>query len=248
MGTLNISMKHYVYQLRLANCAEPFYIGKGKDGRAYDHLRETKHRTRNHMKHSIIKHANESSVEVLVEFIATELSEETALRLEVCAIKMWGRLSTNSGPLTNLTGGGEGGNTLSDPLTMQRFKESMSAANALPETRANRKSSARKMWENEEFRKRMELAKRNSYIANPSQRHRKMFIGWDQADDKWLQAKQIYIIWIKNGSPSHKRLAKILIENGFPKYHLQKMINYFKTVNILTDPLYEQWIKTKTQE
>lgn len=95
----------YVYQLRRADSAEPFYVGKGKGNRAQSHLSGCEN---NLHKNNTIKKANSEGVEVLVEILKDNLDEQEALRLEVWYIKMWGRRDLNEGPLTNYTDGGDG--------------------------------------------------------------------------------------------------------------------------------------------
>lgn len=99
----------YVYQLRLVTEVMPFYVGKGKGRRAWDHLSEYSYKT-NSYKNSVIRAAISSGVEILVEKIFTNLSSEDALAFEVWAIAAYGRRKFEGGFLTNQTLGGEGRN------------------------------------------------------------------------------------------------------------------------------------------
>lgn len=93
---------------KLAFTYEPFYIGKGKRGRAYGHVWA---RDKNHLKHSIIrkiKSVTGKPPKVLI--LRRNLAESEALRLEGIAIKLIGRRKFGTGPLSNLSSGGDVGN------------------------------------------------------------------------------------------------------------------------------------------
>lgn len=91
---------------------EPFYIGKGKEKRAWTHLKESSSRATNTLKHGKIQRIRQSGVEPIVELMVTGLSEEDALRLErewIASIgTKWTIAEIPRGPLTNMTSGGEG--------------------------------------------------------------------------------------------------------------------------------------------
>lgn len=97
----------YVYQLRIADEDLPFYIGKGKDRRAYEHLKARSDDPNTHKIRKIRKAIKEGK-EILVEFLWENLAEKEALRREVWAIHIIGRNDKKEGPLTNRTDGGEG--------------------------------------------------------------------------------------------------------------------------------------------
>jgi hypothetical protein len=87
----------YVYIHRKATNGEVFYVGKGKDNRAYDN------RIRNKHWHNIVnKHG------LIVEFAKTDISEAEAFELEEHLIHFFGRFDLGKGVLVNMTDGGEG--------------------------------------------------------------------------------------------------------------------------------------------
>lgn len=86
----------YVYAHYNPIKKEVFYIGKGKDKRAYVKSRNK------HWKNIVNKYGYE------VQFIATDLSEIEAHEMEIKLIKDIGRRITKTGPLINRTTGGEG--------------------------------------------------------------------------------------------------------------------------------------------
>jgi len=81
---------YYVYAY-LRKDGTPYYIGKGKDDRAY-------------RKHSTIAIPDRSRIVLLEQ----NLSETDALRLEIELIAQYGRKDLGTGILRNLTDGGEG--------------------------------------------------------------------------------------------------------------------------------------------
>lgn len=87
----------YVYLHRRKSDAVPFYVGKGKGGRAY-----AKDGRNPHWIRTVKKHGYE------VEFVETDLSEVDAFSLEMELIAHYGRSNLKQGPLVNMSDGGEG--------------------------------------------------------------------------------------------------------------------------------------------
>lgn len=96
-----------MYQLRVEDESLPFYIGKGKGGRAWEHLKFSKLDTNRH-KTNKIKKAQREGKQILVEFIKENLNEDDAFMWEVFWIAEYGRYDQGLGTLTNMTDGGEG--------------------------------------------------------------------------------------------------------------------------------------------
>lgn len=90
---------------------EPFYVGKGTYGKGYnrenDHFRNT-YLKKNSYKNNKIKKIISSGLYPIIKRIEVDMLEEDAFKLEISLIKEIGRYNINSGPLTNLTDGGEG--------------------------------------------------------------------------------------------------------------------------------------------
>jgi hypothetical protein len=95
---------------------EPFYIGKGKNNRHTSHLTEAQNYIR---LNTIFKGANKFKIKKLSRIllenktpvimkVKENLDESHAYLLEYLLIRTIGRKGTTSGPLTNLTDGGEG--------------------------------------------------------------------------------------------------------------------------------------------
>lgn len=97
----------YVYQLRLDIESSPFYIGKGKNRRAWEHLLPCCHSDDSHKSNKIRKAYREDNI-ILVEFLRENVTEKQAHRLEKYWIAKVGRSDLGLGPLTNHTNGGDG--------------------------------------------------------------------------------------------------------------------------------------------
>lgn len=87
----------YVYLHINSKTGEPFYVGKGKNNRAF----ETQKRS-NWWSNFV----NKNGFDVII--LEDSLLEKKALEREVYWIKRIGRKNLNEGPLINLTNGGEG--------------------------------------------------------------------------------------------------------------------------------------------
>lgn len=89
---------------------EPYYIGLGKGRRHKEHLFPSynKHYKYNPFKNSVTDKIRESGVEPESIKIVSGLTIDEAKVLEVTLIETIGRRSENTGPLTNLTSGGDG--------------------------------------------------------------------------------------------------------------------------------------------
>ena len=87
---------------------EPFYVGKGKNGRCKEHLRKSSLKKVNYKNHKIKKILSESFEPIIVK-VKVDLLECISFKYEMELIKLIGRTDLGLGPLTNMTDGGEGG-------------------------------------------------------------------------------------------------------------------------------------------
>ena len=101
-GNFNYGQYHFEY--------EPFYIGKGKDGRMYKHLQIVdKNRLKNNKLKKILKSISiEDFKSKYIIVQRSELPEICSFALEIDMIQTIGRRDLKLGPLCNLTDGGEG--------------------------------------------------------------------------------------------------------------------------------------------
>lgn len=107
-------MKFYVYQLRIENEEQPFYIGKSFVGskRYVEHYHEAN--CKNSVKYNFFKSKKirkiwKQGLNFVEEVLAVVETEELALILEIELIKKYGRRDNKTGILCNHTDGGEGG-------------------------------------------------------------------------------------------------------------------------------------------
>ena len=94
---------YYVYKLIDPRTNLPFYVGKGKDNRAFTHLKN-KSKTCNPRKDKIINEIYSLKLEPIVDIFLKELDEETAYKLEEEIILNLGRQGIDhNGILTNIS-------------------------------------------------------------------------------------------------------------------------------------------------
>ena len=115
----------YTYNNFITFLYEPFYVGKGKGPRCYVHLHDAnnlrnkstkwinKNYTNPHKLHTIISILNDSKSPIVIK-IQSNLTDEQANLNEAALIDCIGRCTLKTGPLTNLTNGGTGGDTMSN--------------------------------------------------------------------------------------------------------------------------------------
>lgn len=103
----------YVYVLISSIDQQPFYVGKGKGTRMYQHLREAT-RLSNKKRRSVhCKIINILSQDGRLQYAVTPCtSEQHAFNTEKQLILKWGRKDNHTGILHNLTDGGEGSTNL----------------------------------------------------------------------------------------------------------------------------------------
>jgi len=92
---------------------EPFYVGKGKDGRCNDHLIEAKSDQidisfDNPFKIRKIRKILKSNLKPIILKVKENLIEQDSFDLEIWLIWVIGRVNLKNGPLVNLTDGGDG--------------------------------------------------------------------------------------------------------------------------------------------
>jgi hypothetical protein len=237
---MELDKRFYVYQLRRSDSSEPFYVGKGSGIRAWQHFIEI--RTANAFKARTIKKAQREGVEVLVEFIADNLSNDDALRYEVWAIKMWGRRDFKEGPLTNLTDGGDGGKTISNPIVRAKWEEAVRRGNAKPGVSEKRSKSAKGIWDRPNFREEQRIERKARY-DDPEQVKKKIFQGWSKSAQRWFLAPEIYDVWNTQPTMSYKVLANLMVQRGHKFMNLQRMVNFFrKEGDPRTSKIYQEWL------
>jgi len=105
-------MTYCVYAHYKLGGEEPFYIGKGSERRS-----KSAQGRNIHWQRIVSKHGFE------VKIIADDLTESDAFLLEKTLIAEYGRVNSKTGPLVNMTDGGEGVSGLERPdLTLRNLE------------------------------------------------------------------------------------------------------------------------------
>ncbi len=127
---------YYVYGHYVSGSNEPFYIGKGKEQRAW----VTQHR--NFLwKEVVAEHRYE------VRIIQDNMNETDALLLETELIEKYGRIDLDTGILVNMTEGGNGGMGM---LMTEEYRQNLA-------------NSARKRWNSPQYKEKQSVAQKNSW-------------------------------------------------------------------------------------
>lgn len=113
---------YYIYVLSKP-CGTPFYVGKGQGDRVLNHERDAIQTTKRSHKLNLIRslHAAGVAVGYSFEFF---IEESAALERERHLIQHYGRHDLGTGPLTNMTDGGEGPANFSEE-TRQRHRDTL---------------------------------------------------------------------------------------------------------------------------
>lgn len=113
---------------------EPFYVGKGKNNRAYSS------HGRNKLWHNVVNKYGKT-----VQFVAEGITEEEAIRIECSLIEKYGRRDNETGILVNMTDGGEGvAGKVYTPTDRKILSDSMKAYYTTPHAIEKRKITAKK--------------------------------------------------------------------------------------------------------
>ena len=149
----------YVYEHWRPDTATCFYVGKGKDGRAFD-----KKYNRNKHYLNIVAKLSRLGLLVDIQFVAMNLSEDDAFNLEKERISYWREKKIK---LTNLTNGGDGSaGHIQPPLTDEQRQKLVvalkrAALNRLPmddPTKSKISATVEALWRDEEYRQRLSEA------------------------------------------------------------------------------------------
>ncbi len=105
--TINSGSVYYVYAYIDPFGRQPFYIGKGKGMRAYQHLCPCYLKRNTHF-HNKLRHMLAKGAKPEIVFLYKNLSEQQAFEIEEIFISTYGRRDVGTGCLCNHTNGGEG--------------------------------------------------------------------------------------------------------------------------------------------
>ena len=102
---------YYVYIYWNPITKEPFYIGYGHNNRRFDHLKAARkclNPVQGELKLNIIRQLLRQNLEPTISIVGSCLSKIEAAVMEIFLIEMIGRRDLHTGPLANLTDGGDG--------------------------------------------------------------------------------------------------------------------------------------------
>lgn len=116
-----------IYYIYIYYCQNdiPFYVGYGKNNRMFAHLNEARKKPKpssGEHKLNKIRKILKDGFEPRIEIVASNLSRDEAIELEIELIEKFGRADLGLGPLTNMTKGGDGTVGWSDELR-SKFSE-----------------------------------------------------------------------------------------------------------------------------
>jgi len=137
---------YYVYEHLLPDSQTVFYVGMGRGSRAYGKT------SRNPFWRAVVAKHFGPNKRPIVRFAQKGLSKEAALELEVRLIEQYGRRDIETGPLVNLSTGGE---------------------HAVPgeQTRQNQSEAAKRKFQNPEMSQHYSEAQRRRF-TDPEQRRK----------------------------------------------------------------------------
>jgi len=141
--------KFYVYAHYIPNQSQPFYIGRGCNGRAYSDYGRSEW-----WKRVVNKYGYE------VKILHDNLSNDLANRLEMQLIKEYGRKNLGTGCLINLTDGGDGMAGL--VITEEHRKNNSNALKAMGDKHPSRQPSYRQRLSENNPTKRPEVREKIS--------------------------------------------------------------------------------------
>jgi hypothetical protein len=93
---------------------QPFYVGKGRKKREKSHLCRCNLKAKTHKNNTINQIIRETGENPIHLRIFENLTNEDAIKIEANFIKLFGRVDTGTGILSNMTDGGEGVNNFAD--------------------------------------------------------------------------------------------------------------------------------------
>jgi len=128
----------------------PFYIGKGSGDRCKTHLYRSHYDSSSSHKNRIIKKIMSEGLEVKVAKLFTNLTEQSALDIEVRMIKQFGKVNSG-GILSNVTDGGDGIKSFSFKDESKRkisdsLKEHFKSNPASDETKSRTSKTLKKLY------------------------------------------------------------------------------------------------------
>lgn len=174
---------------------EPFYVGKGKENRYLEHLRPSRlNRGVNLIKENKLKKILSLGLTPIIVKIKEALTQEDSLLFEKELIEIIGRITKKSGPLTNMSDGGDGNSRvvsdsfrLAQSFRMKKYYDENPITKNICE-KISKTLLAKKMVRSEETKNKISNANKNRVYSDeylermkiirkgPKLTHRKKYI------------------------------------------------------------------------
>ena len=150
---------YYVYALIDPRSNLPFYIGKGKNNRMYNHYSDYLNgKEKNEYKIAVFEKLSLERLIHTTHKIFDNLTLEDAKRIETEQIKTYGRIDIGTGILTNKTNGGEG---CFNNKTLKKLSEASIAKHKDPEFKKKHSLSVATALADPDTKERQSLASKN---------------------------------------------------------------------------------------
>lgn len=224
---------------------EPFYIGKGKSTRMYEHLRSSGKAKSS--KARAIESIRDSKREPIVITKRRGLTEKAAFDLEIVLIARIGRLNTGLGPLTNVTSGGEGGSGGTRSRASKRKQKSTMEAKTQEEKQAILKkisdSWARKTAEEREEIRLKKIKTRESWTADRHKLFTKRMRKNTTTESKAIRRENIKETY-RNRTPAQKEAISEKLKAAIARRTPEQWAEIHATKRATRS----KWSKAKTNE
>lgn len=225
----------YQYKSKFGSCSfsyEPFYVGKGKGSRCYNHVEiAIKYPESKSIKARKIRNIIKAGLSVEIVKTKKLYKEDKAFDIERDLISTIGRLNLNSGPLCNLTDGGEGSNgyvfTDEDRLKvskgLEKFWNGMDPNKY--DTRRSILSASIKLWWDslpETQRSHRVLSNKKKYLA-----------WWESLSciEKRLHTKPAREWWSNLSPDEYDRFTAKLSHAGYTRHQAESLTDLEKRIN-----------------
>lgn len=178
----------------------PIYIGKGKwqNERHKDHLKDC----RNKIFENKINYWNKNNIEPMIVILEKNLTEQEAWDLETRLITSLGRFDLGTGPLLNLTNGGEGPAGRTPWNKGKKTQDYMS-----PETREQLNEKLKGMKKPEGHGEKVSAALKGK---TKSEEHRKKISDSLKGNTPWNKGKSLhYDVWSKDKTFTDEHRKKL---------------------------------------
>jgi hypothetical protein len=212
--------EYYVYAHYVSGSSEPFYIGKGKDKRAWSKNGHNQYWDR-------IVNKYDYEVKLLYE----NLTENDAHGIEMGLIEKYGRVDIKTGCLVNMTYGGEGASGViqSESQKQKRIDSNKKTWNQ-PHKKMERSLQSKELWNTPEFREKTKNSIKSAY-ERPELRKKRAEV----ARESWAnpEIREKYIVAIK----------KVRNREGFKEMMTKKLKDAWTEENrkLKSDVMKERW-------